>query len=314
MATSFARSVRRPGLVLVATLATLVAPGAAQAGGYGWPLQPFDRQHPVRGFFGDPRVGERANGRSESKAFHFGIDISAPDGTAVYATASGRIVWEPQRPETIAIRAQDGRVFAYWHIVPAVRNGQSAVAYRTILGRISRGWGHVHFAELVGGRYVNPLRHGALTPYTDTTRPTIDTFSFERRGKALPRTNLRGRFDLVAETWDETPLRVPGKWADKPVMPAVVRWRIRGGRGAGGPWRTAIDFSGTIPAPSLFDTVYAPWTRQNHPWRDGRYRVQLAHDWDSASLRDGEHVLEVEAVDTRGNRARSSIGFSVSNG
>ena len=91
------------------------------------------------------RRGRRRPHRS--KTFHFGIDISAPDGTAVYATASGRIVWEPQRPETIAIRADDGRVFAYWHIVPAVHNGEYAIAYGTLLGHISRGWGHVHFAD-----------------------------------------------------------------------------------------------------------------------------------------------------------------------
>ena len=311
MATSFAPLVRRRAcLVLMTAFAALVTPAAADAA-YGWPLEPFDQQHPVRGFFGDPRIGESATGHVESKTFHFGIDISAPDGTAVYATTSGRIVWEPQRPETIAIRSADGRVFAYWHIVPAVRNGQYAVAFKTLLGRISRGWGHVHFAELVDGRYVNPLRRGAMTPYRDTTRPTIHTFSFERNGKSLGRTKLNGRFDLVAETWDETPMRVPGKWANKPVMPSVVRWRIRSARP--GSWRTAIDFSATIPAPSAFDTVYAPWTRQNHPWRPGRYRVQIAHDWDSASLRNGEHVLEVEAIDTRGNRTRGSIPFTVSN-
>ena len=315
MATSFAVPVRRrlSRLVLLAALAALAVPHASAASGsYGWPLKPFDQQHPVRGFFGDPRIGESADGHVESKTFHFGIDISAPDGTAVYASTSGRIVWEPQRPETIAIRAADGTVFAYWHIIPTVHNGQYAVAYRTVLGRIAKTWGHVHFAELVDGRYVNPLRRGAITPYTDTTRPTIHTFSFERGGKALGVSRLSGRFDLVAETWDDTPMAVPGKWAGKPVMPAVIRWRIRS-RNDATPWQTAADFSTTIPAPNMFDAVFAPWTRQNHAWRAGRYRVQLAHDWDSRGLPDGRHTLEVEAIDTRGNRARSSTVFSVSN-
>ncbi len=313
MATSCASFVRRLAIVLATTFTALAAPHAGHAGSYGWPLRPFDQQHPVRGFFGDPRIGEGADGHAESKTFHFGIDISAADGTPVFATASGRIVWEPQRPETIAIRANDGRVFAYWHIIPAVRSGETAVAYGTLLGHISRGWGHVHFAELRDGRYVNPLRAGALTPYRDTTRPTIHAFSFEREGRALPRARLSGRFDLVAEAWDETPMHVPGKWADKPVMPAVVRWRIRGERGTQGHWRRAIDFTGTVPAPSSFDSVYAPWTRQNHPWRDGRYRVRLARNWDSSALRDGEHVLEVEATDTRGNATRRSARFAIRN-
>ena len=313
MATSSAPSVRRLRVVIIATLAALVAPHASQAASYGWPLKPFDRQHPVRGFFGDPRIGESADGHVESKAFHFGIDISAADGTAVYATASGRIVWEPERPETIAIRGSNGSVLAYWHIVPAVRNGQQAVAYKTLLGHISKGWGHVHLAELIGGHYVNPLRRGALTPYVDTTRPTIHTFSFEREGKSLGRAKLAGRISLVAEAWDETPLTVPGKWANKPVMPAIVRWRVHGRRDSATPWQGAIDFSGTIPAPSMFDNVYAPWTRQNNAWRAGRYRVQLARNWDTRSLPNGAHLLEVEAMDTRGNRTRRSIPFSVAN-
>ena len=190
MATSFAVPVRRrlSRLVLLAAFAALAVPHASAASGsYGWPLKPFDQQHPVRGFFGDPRIGEAADGHVESKTFHFGIDISAPDGTAVYASTSGRIVWEPQRPETIAIRTADGTVFAYWHIIPAVHNGQYAVAYRTVLGHISKGWGHVHLAELVDGRYVNPLRRGAITPYADTTRPTVHTFSFEREREGARR-------------------------------------------------------------------------------------------------------------------------------
>jgi hypothetical protein len=47
---------------------------------YGWPVKPFNRQHPVRAYLNDPR-----NGRGDAKSFHFGIDISAPTGTAVYA-------------------------------------------------------------------------------------------------------------------------------------------------------------------------------------------------------------------------------------
>src|SRR5688572_15595570 len=49
---------------------------------YRWPVKPFDRQHPVRGFFGDPRIANHGH----SKQFHFGVDISAPNGTPVFAT------------------------------------------------------------------------------------------------------------------------------------------------------------------------------------------------------------------------------------
>lgn len=315
MATASASTFRRARRVAVlAALLAVSTPATGEAASYGWPLVPFDRQHPVRGFFGDPRVGEDAHGRVTSKTFHFGVDISAPDGTAVYATMSGRIVWEPERPETIAIRGADGRTaFAYWHIVPAVRNGARAVAYRTVLGHVAKGWGHVHFAEVVDGRYVNPLRPGALSPFDDRTRPRVHAFSFERAGKSIGRTRLSGRFDLVAETWDETPLLVPGRWGHKPVMPALVRWRLVGRRGARTAWRTAVDFTTTIPDPRRYDSHYASWTRQNHPWRNGRYRIRLAGGWDSGSVPDGTYALEVEATDARGNRARRSIAFSLQN-
>ena len=311
MATSFAVSVRRAGDRLALDRSRGCDRGAARtchAGSYGWPLKPFDQQHPVRGFFGDPRIGEAADGHIESKTFHFGIDISAPDGTAVYASASGRIVWEPQRPETIAIRADDGtrlRLLAH-------RPGRPQRRVRRRLPdaarpHLARSWGHVHFAELVDGRYVNPLRRGAMTPYEDTTRPTVHAFSFERDGKSRRRrASSAGRFDLVGGAWDDTPLRVPGKWARQAGHAAVVRWRIRGEHGAQAtPWRTAIDFTSTIPPPSMLRravrAVDTPEPCRGEPAAIG---CRLARDWDSRALRDGRHTLEVEAIDTRGNATR----------
>src|SRR2546425_8401877 len=86
----------------------------AHARAYGWPLKPFDAQHPIRGFFDDPRV-ELAP-EELSRAFHFGVDIAAPNGTPVYAVEGGSV--EP-RPRVV-VMAADGRVFGYWHIDPVV--------------------------------------------------------------------------------------------------------------------------------------------------------------------------------------------------
>ena len=44
----------RHRLLLSILLAALALPAAAAA--YPWPVKPFDQQHPVRGFFGDPRT------------------------------------------------------------------------------------------------------------------------------------------------------------------------------------------------------------------------------------------------------------------
>jgi hypothetical protein len=267
---------------------------------YSWPVRPFGRQHPVRGYFGDPRIGMTPKGMQST--FHFGIDISAPDGTPVYATLTGRVVRQSFRPETVAIVARDGhRSFEYWHLVPAVSSGTQAVAGRTIVGYIAKGWGHVHFSELRDGRYLNPLRRGALGPYADPTPPVVKSLRVERDGDGVSREAVGGLVDLVAEAFDTTPLAVPKPWANRPVMPAIVRWRVLGRTGAVTPWTTAVDFRLHIPGDDEFGLVYARWTRQNHPWSNGRYRIVLAHAWDSSSLPAGRYELEVAASDTDGN-------------
>ena len=60
---------------------------------YGWPVKPFFRQHPIRGAFGDPRI------LGSSHSFHFGVDVSCPNGTPVYAPVTGSVVRWSFRPE-----------------------------------------------------------------------------------------------------------------------------------------------------------------------------------------------------------------------
>ncbi len=65
----------------------------------------------MRGYFNDPRIS------GSSRAFHFGIDISAPNGTPVHAVRGGIVHLEGTRSLSVA----DGDVdFGYWHIIPAV--------------------------------------------------------------------------------------------------------------------------------------------------------------------------------------------------
>ena len=61
----------RLAVVLAALCALSCAWSAEASARYGWPVRPFDRQHPVRGFFGDPRIEGRV------RQFHFGVDVSA---------------------------------------------------------------------------------------------------------------------------------------------------------------------------------------------------------------------------------------------
>jgi hypothetical protein len=254
---------------------------------YRWPVKPFNRQHPVRGFFGDPRISNHG----ESRQFHFGVDISAPNETPVYATITGTVYIHPLHPATVAIVGPSGTEFSYWHVVPTVRTGQRAIAYETMIGRIEASYGHVHFSESLNGRYLNPLRPGAMGPFVDDTRPRVTS---------VRAAELAGRAALVAEAYDETPLAVPRPWHDLPVMPALVRWRLLDGEGRtvlG--WQTAADFRMTIPPASAYDEVWAPRTMQNHVRAPGRYRIYLLRGL--SGLRAGAYVVEVGARDTRGN-------------
>jgi murein DD-endopeptidase MepM/ murein hydrolase activator NlpD len=297
--------------LLVPSLAPEAASAATRTASYGWPVKPFHTQHPVRGFFGDPRIGMTPKGMRSS--FHFGIDISCPNGTAVYATLDGVVRLESFRPETVSVVGRDGHTeFQYWHIKPAVRNGQRVKAYVTVVGWAEPPWEHVHFSERRDGVYVNPLRPGALGPFSDTTTPWVKQLRAEVGGR--PVSMARGAVDLVVEAYDETPVRVPGRWGGKPVTPALLRWRVTtAARRVVRPWRSAIDHRLTTPSNDLYSTQYGRWTRQNKKNRPGRFRFVLQSGWDSRTVTDGLYVVEIAASDLGGNSTVARFPIRVAN-
>ena len=182
---------------------------------YSWPLKPFDQAHPVRGYFNDPRIS------GKSRAFHFGIDIAAPNGTPVYAVRAGVVHLEGQRSLSIA----DGDVdFGYWHVIPAVRHHER-VAKHQLVGHVEAPWLHLHFAEHRSGVYRDPLRPSALTPWRDATRPQVTRLVFSRAGRVLAPAALSGAVDVIAEAHQLPPLSVPPPWDELPVTPARLRAR-----------------------------------------------------------------------------------------
>ena len=282
-------------IVLCIVLGTLLtAPSAF--GAYGWPVKPFNQQHPIRGYFGDPRIGGDGRG-GISRSIHFGVDISARNGTAVYATISGRISRHPLHPTDVVLVESGGVTFEYWHIVPVVSSGY-AIAYHTVLGHIERPWAHVHFAERHGSTYVNPLRPGALAPYRDDTKPIVQRIRVRWHA---------GSVDLVADAYDTTPLTVPAPWSDKPVSPALVEWRVSG-PGLTGRWTTSADFRGSLPC-CPFGAIYTDTTTQNYVPTRGSYQFVLANGWHAAH---GTYRLTVRVSDTAGNVGVRSVTLRIS--
>jgi murein DD-endopeptidase MepM/ murein hydrolase activator NlpD len=311
-----AQNDRAPAAHLAASFGSLSpACEAGNAGGtqaaYGWPVKPFHRQHPVRGYFGDPRIG-KGSGGERTHTLHFGVDVSAPNGTAVYATADGIVSRHPLHDDVVVLRAADGAELEYWHVEPVVASGESVQAYRTVIGHILRPWAHVHVAERRAGRYVNPLRPGGMGPYADHTCPAAARVSFERAGHLLDPARLHGSFDLVVAASDSPAMSVPPPWAGLPVAPALVRWRVVDSRGEGvTPWRTAFDAREILPGADFF-AIYAEGTTQNHVRQPGSYRFRLARAFAGGSLQPGTYAVQVGVTDSAGNRSSSESPFTVS--
>jgi hypothetical protein len=296
-------SISPPTAAAVTPHKTTCKPPASAS--YGWPLRPFHTQHAVRGFFGDPRIARGRTGVIRS--FHFGIDIAGDDGTPVYATLTGRVRGGNSHHDVVAIAGSNGRVFSYWHVVPAVRRGAHVVAYKTLIGHIAPTWGHVHFAEFRSGTALNPLRPGALGPYADTMKPLITGLGLPQSGLAeAPVAALTGPTELVVEAHDNPQMRVPSPWDDLAAAPALVRWRIDHQR-----WVTAVDFRKVVPKPDAYDAAYAYHTHQNRPHRRGHYLIYLARSWDPSNVAPGRHSLHVMVADIRGNTATASVAFTI---
>jgi murein DD-endopeptidase MepM/ murein hydrolase activator NlpD len=285
--------------VLFAALATAPA-GLA----YPWPLKPFDKPHPIRGSFGDPRYHLGAEG--ERSAFHSGVDIAARDGTKVYSVEPGYV---HAYAATVTVTSRTGREFGYWHIKPVVRTGMH-VRRHQLLGRIRTGWGHVHFAESRGGHYNNPLRKGALTPYVDHTTPVVESIVLlSAAGTAVDPHNASGTVTIVSSIYDPPQIAPPPPWDVARLAPSMIWWSLNGN----GVAQSALvaDFGAGLPPSFLYSLVYAPGTWQNKAHRPGRYLYRSVLD--TTTLPNGTYSLQVAAMDTRHNVGSATIELRTAN-
>jgi hypothetical protein len=308
----------------LAFVLALVATGSAQA--YSWPIKPFNRQHPVGGNFGDPRMtflltlGQNGLEGPGSFTFHNGIDIHAKPGTPVFPIASGRV--RLLNGTAVAVRTPGLPTFQYFHLRLAVHNGQLVRRDKTILGYITVWARHVHLSEIAHGRALNPLERGRIAPYRDTTRPRVRGVYFrDRRGHELSPLALHGRVDIFADAFD-MPEPLPGFTLRLPVSPAQVSWTLRRAGGRVVRRGLPVDFGGFAPPNGLFWRVYGRGTYPNGPVfggqlykkMPGRYLFRLTpHGLDTPKLRDGTYFLRVTARDVRGNRGTLTRQFDILN-
>src|SRR5436190_395943 len=235
-------AVHRPlRIVLAAAVLALLAPAAASA--YGWPIKPFYQQHAIRGYFNDPRLSGPETG------FHFGVDISAPDGTPVYAIEPGRA--RPRGMTVSVFPRRGGHLLSYWHVIPTVAKDQR-VRRHQLIGHVAPGAGHVHLAEYKDGTYLNPLRLGALAPYIDDTVPQIPTQTFYAFGSPIRPETVSGTVDVTADAFDTSPIAIDLPWNQAIMTPSLIRWRIVQGQSTIRPWETAVDFRTFLLPINLF--------------------------------------------------------------
>jgi len=336
-------------LVTGGLAAAAANPNARDRPAYGWPIEPCDQQHPVRGHFGAPRTifaeplsheGLYGPGRV---SFHNGIDIVAPAGTAVYPVVSGVV---RRISGGLAVVADDGREFRYQHITRLARAGERVRACRTILGYVQPRKDHVHFVEVDRGKVVNPLMARHLRPYVDMTQPHIDavrlihgraasaqTTTVERESAASAQVGhedvieVRGRIRLGAEAHDlpTLPIDWPREWATMrviPLVPAVLEVTLR----RPGPHKVALrlrshaDFTDTVPLNEHFWRVYRRGTHQNWPVIGGRWHKRKPGAYhfrfpriDTRKLQNGRYALRVTAFDARGNSGSLRVWVRVKN-
>jgi len=255
----------------------------------GWPLRPFHRQHAIRAGLNEIRPG----------SLHEGLDIEARDNQPVYAIQPGYAqIMVPTGPEA---HVRIGN-YVYWHVKPAVTQGQYVKAYSTVVGRVGPGgFKHIALSEVTAsGAWLNPLRPGGrvLSPWRDDDAPVIATPRIQPDGRVLVRA-----FDPQSFTQRisyETPVLAPAGLGyqvfDRAGVRIVpLRWALRGNRVLPGN-DTGILFAPDAKAPGFscfatkavckpdWDYILAGGNAPGlaaFPLTPGRYRLTV-YAWDYA--------------------------------
>ena len=264
----------------------------------GWPLKPFHEEHVVRAGINEVRPAN----------LHVAVDIQANNFEAVYPIYSGRAY----PAATGSYGDYNVRVgpYIYWHIVPRVRSGQWVTAYRTVLGQVENGFGHIAFSQGSTARTLNPLRPGGgLVPYTDTEPPVID----------VPRIYADGR--VIVRAFDPQSFIHRLSYLTPVLAPSSLAWRLYNSKGhavTGLEW--AMRGSQNYP-PGDAPIIYAPGA--SNPGFDCFYRKLICiPNWiynlaggltgplPFGRMSRGRYKLTVYAWDWKGNTSALDYWFN----
>jgi murein DD-endopeptidase MepM/ murein hydrolase activator NlpD len=314
-------------LLLFTAVSALALTASTTASAYPWPLKPFNKQHPIRANFGDPRTrflntmltdGLQGPG---TFLFHNGIDIAARPGTPVYPVISGKVHYIDDA--ALSVKTKGRGVFQYFHVAITVPNGAQVVAGRTVLGYVMHAYDHVHLSEIRGGRIWNPVARGGIAPYSDHTVPQVRAINVRPAGSLLPfdSATVCGTVSLVAAADDAAPMAVPGVFSGFPLSPALMTWSLA--RVGGSTYvnnATAADFRTTLQTPKHFWGIYARGSYQNAPrfsnrqyFMPGRYLYNLAGFLDTRAYPNGLYEITVDVSDMRGNNSEAALQFKIEN-
>lgn len=262
----------------------------------GWPLKPFHKEHVVRAGIDELRPAN----------FHVAVDIQANNFQPVYAIQSGYASVAESGYRDTKVTVGD---YTYWHIAPTVHSGQYVVAYKTELGAVENGFGHLAFSEGSDNAYLNPLRPGGpLRPYTDTEPPVIGAPELFRDGA------------VIVHAFDPQSFIHKTSYLTPVLAPAALAWRLYNARGrAITSLNWALNSSGYIP-PALRPVVFAPGA-SNPGFACFYTRLICIPNWvyrlagglteplPFGSMRPGRYRLTVYAWDFAGNTSALDYWF-----
>lgn len=142
--------------------------------------RPIVFQEPVHGFAINSRFGMRRLGGERGARMHKGVDIAAPQGTAVYAAAEGQIVRIGRQPDGygnfVEMRHPNGMTTLYAHLsrIDVASGDRLAGGQRVgLVGSTGYSTGpHLHFEVRRGGTQVNPARVVGETFQVEVRGPT----------------------------------------------------------------------------------------------------------------------------------------------